>query len=292
MPEVLGHPYPGEVLRTAQEVAEKLRPFYESANFSMFNAASEQAARLNKSLRTINAINVKCAKQLEVASALTRHIDPALCQALNKMPPMPAIPVTPMLGLEQQKLFNDLTTASQILQHTLGAKLDLLSLDRAMQVERVLSKLDLYVPNLADYDHIPLKDMLSTLIDCRPEEYADVLKKRFPRPKKHSKRKATNVKLTEKTAKSVSTSFYIGSVCFSPFTVGSLTTGFASRSLRLRDFLTIPHPKSSSASIRAANPIAMMNSCATQGYVAAAIARQKAAQALKTGDKRMPKPPS
>ncbi len=189
MPEALGHPYPGEVLRTAQEVAEKLRPFYESANFSMFNAASEQAARLNKSLRTINAINVKCAKQLEVASALTRHIDPALCQALNKMPPMPAIPGTPMLGLEQQKLFNDLTTASQTLQHTLGAKLDLLSLDRAMQVERVLSKLDLYVPNLADYDHIPLKDMLSTLIDCRPEEYADVLKKRFPRPKKHSKRK-------------------------------------------------------------------------------------------------------
>ena len=251
---------------------------------SFLNAASEQAARLNKSLRTINAINVKCAKQLEVASALTRHIDPALCQALNKMPPMPAIPVTPMLGLEQQKLFNDLTTASQILQHTLGAKLDLLSLDRAMQVERVLSKLDLYVPNLADYDHIPLKDMLSTLIDCRPEEYADVLKKRFPRPKKHSKRKKGHKrKAYRKTAKSVSTSFYIGSVCFSPFTVGSLTTGFASRSLRLRDFLTIPHPKSSSASIRAANPIAMMNSCATQGYVAAAIARQKAAQALKTG---------
>ena len=82
MPEALGHPYPGEVLRTAQEVAEKLRPFYESANFSMFNAASEQAARLNKSLRTINAINVKCAKQLEVASALTRHIDPALYEQL------------------------------------------------------------------------------------------------------------------------------------------------------------------------------------------------------------------
>lgn len=188
-PEALGYPYPKEVLRAAQEAAEKLKLFYASTNFSVLNAASEQAARLNKSLRTINAINAKCAKQLEVARALTRHIDPALCQALNKMPHMPEIPVTPMLGLEQQKLFDDLTRAHQILQHTLGAKLDLLSLDRAMQVERVLSKLDLYVPNLADYDHVPLKDMLSTLIDCRPEEYADVLKKRFPRTKKHSKRK-------------------------------------------------------------------------------------------------------
>lgn len=150
---------------------------------------STAAATLGKSLCTASVIHAKFAKQLEAASKLTRHIDPALCQALNKMPPMPKIPVPPMLGLEQQKLFNEFTRAHQILQHTLGSKLDLLSLDRAMQVERVLSKLDLYVPNLADYDHIPLKDMLSTLIDCRPEEYADVLKKRFPRPKKHSKRK-------------------------------------------------------------------------------------------------------
>ena len=181
---------------------------------SFLNAASEQAARLNKSLRTINAINVKCAKQLEVASALTRHIDPALCQALNKMPPMPAIPVTPMLGLEQQKLFNDLTTASQILQHTLGAKLDLLSLDRAMQVERVLSKLDLYVPNLADYDHIPLKDMLSTLIDCRPEEYADVLNVSHAPKNTVKERKATNVKLTEKPQKAYQRAFILARCVF------------------------------------------------------------------------------
>ena len=42
MPKALGHPYPGEVLRTAQEVAEKLRPFYESANFSMFKEALQK----------------------------------------------------------------------------------------------------------------------------------------------------------------------------------------------------------------------------------------------------------
>ena len=55
MPKALGHPYPGEVLRTAQEVAEKLRPFYESANFSMFKEALQSTLnnRLHRNLACV-----------------------------------------------------------------------------------------------------------------------------------------------------------------------------------------------------------------------------------------------
>lgn len=171
MPEALGYPYPEEVLRAAQEAAEKLKPFYESTNFSTLQTATQIAAKMAPMIAKNNALW----NATQTINALAKMPDIGLLNATRFSEDyLSALRSATELIQSQRALFDDLT----------ASRLD------------VLSNLLDHRTNLRGLEGVRLTSLLDSLAGIPPSKYKRTLKLRFPIQKKRKRRRRKNIPLS------------------------------------------------------------------------------------------------